>query len=381
MGTKLVGALAAAILSACLLAIPAQAAFPGKNGRIVFSSDRAVPFAPASKGHEIFAVNPDGTGLVKLTDGTGLSRHDHSPAWSPDGSQIVFARTDVSGCGCGSFLYVMGADGSGVRQIPNSGFNAADPGWAPDGERIVFANFPGTQCISDGCTENAYDIFTIRLDGTGLTQLTSGGRSDNDPAWSPNGREIAFVSNRLIDAPYYGSRFVFKMNADGTGQTMLTGFAVDERHPDWSPDGRRIVFHSDRPPHYGGSKIWVMGADGANITQLTGESSAPGQIDRWPAWSPDGTRIAFTSTRSDEGWRIWSMNAAGANRTQITTRVGLGQFDFEPDWQPVLGPRREDFKNSSQFCHAEQDFLGSDAFRQRYGGGANAFGVCVRQNR
>jgi dipeptidyl aminopeptidase/acylaminoacyl peptidase len=184
----------------------------------------------------------------------------------------------------------------------------------------------------------------------------------------------------LTDDPYSGFRLVYKMNADGSDQTRLTAPATDEGGPNWSPDGQKIVFHTDRPPHYGGSKIWVIDANGANASQLTGEPGQEGFIDRWPAWSPDGTRIAFTSTRSDEGWRIWSMNAAGANRTQITTRVGAGNFDMEPDWQPVLGPRREDYKNAAQFCNAERDFLGEAAFRQKYGGGANAHGRCVSAN-
>ena len=366
---------------------PANGAFPGKNGKIVFSSDRDNIYAPDSKGRSIYTMNPDGTGLVRLTNGPELpgndAGNDHDPAWSPDGKQIVFARTDHSGCGCGSFLYVMNADGSGLTQIPNTGFNATDPSWSPDGKRIAFANIPGgaEQCHSEACDNFAYDVFTIGVDGSGLTQLTSGGRSDLDPAWSPDGTEIAFVSSRALPDSLPSEFFLlWKMNADGSGQTNLTRNASDERAPDWSPDGRRIVFHSDRQPHEGGSKIWAIDRNGANLTQLTGDGRPTGFIDRWPAWSPDGTRIAFTSTRSDEGWRIWSMNATGADRTQITTRVGLGNFDFDADWQPIPAPKREDFKNAAQFCKAERDFLGEEAFRQKYGGGANAHGRCVSRN-
>jgi TolB protein len=373
-----VGALAAVACAG--FATPAQGAFPGKNGRIAFSSDRDSPYAPCSLCRSIYTMNPDGSGVVRLTNGPASNRNDHDPAWSPDGRRIVFASSDVSGCGCGSFLYVMNADGSGLTQIPNTGFNATDPSWSPDGRRIAFANISGgaEQCHSEECEKFAYDVFAIGVDGSGLTPLTSGGRSDLDPAWSPDGTEIAFVSSRALPDSLPSEFFLlWKMNADSSGQTNLTRNASDERAPDWSPDGRRIAFHSDREPHEGGSKIWVIDRGGANLTQLTGDGRSTGWIDRWPAWSPDGTRIAFTSTRSDEGWRVWSMNAAGRDRIQITTRVGLGNYDFEPDWQPIPGPRREDFKNAAQFCKAERDFLSEEAFRQKYGGGADAQGRCV----
>ena len=74
------------------------------------------------------------------------------------------------------------------------------------------------------------------------------------------------------------------------------------------------------------------------------------------------------------------MNAVGADRTQITTRVGSGNFDFDADWQPIPPPRRENFKNAAKFCEAERDYFGEDAFRARYGGGADAYGRCVIQN-
>jgi Tol biopolymer transport system component len=381
-----VGSVVAMLLTG--LASPAQAAFPGKNGRIAFSSDRESPFAACSLCRSIYTMNPDGTGVVRLTNGPATNINDQEPSWSPDGKRIAFAGRDVSGCGCGSFLYVMNADGSGLTQIPNTGFNAYGPSWSPDGKRIAFTNIAGRR--EQGCApltdiecENRglYDIFTIGVDGSGLTQLTSGNNADVDPAWSPDGAEIAFISSRFLP-DHLSSEFalLWKMNADGTGQTNLTRNASDERDPDWSPDGRRIVFHSDRQPHYGGSKIWEIDRDGSHLVQLTGEPSPTGYIDRWPAWSPDGARIAFTSTRSDEGWRIWSMNAAGTDRTQITTRVGAGNYDFDADWQPIPPPRREDYQNASQFCKAERDFLGEAAFRQKYGGGADAHGRCVSRN-
>jgi Tol biopolymer transport system component len=369
---------AAAALAWVVPGAPAQAAFPGKNGKIAFSSDRETLSAPDSLGRTIFTMDPLGASVTRLTDGPTRNVNDQDPSWSPDGTRIVFAASDVSGCGCGSYLYVMNADGTGLTRIPNTGFNANDPSWSPDGTRIAFSNIANssTQCPGDDC-KLRHDIFTIEVDGSGLKQLTFGGLADIEPAWSPDGSAIAFIRSQPTDDVLSHHLLVWKMNADGTGQTRLTETATDQGAPDWSPDGRRIAFDSLRPPNFGGNKIWVMDADGGNVTQLTGAAGEPGGIDRWPAWSPDGTRIAFTSTRSDEGWRIWSMNADGTGKTQVTTRVGAGQFDLEPDWQPAPPPRREDFKNAAQFCKAEREYFGEDAFRARYGGDANAFGRCV----
>ncbi len=135
-------------LALLALAAPAHAAFPGANGKIAFASDRDdVPFGV----RDIFTVNPDGGGLVNITSNAGTSDSDDDPAWSPDGRMIAFVRADESGEGTGSFIYLMNADGTGVRRLPNTGFNAANPTWSPDGTRIAFATAPGPQapCVPD----------------------------------------------------------------------------------------------------------------------------------------------------------------------------------------------------------------------------------------
>ena len=321
------------MVACAVLLAPAgvQAAFPGANGKIVFSSDRAAQY-PSFLGREMFTMNPDGTGLVQLTDGTGQSRNDSDPTWSPDGRKIAFTRGDMSGAGTGKFVYVMNADGSAVTQVPNTGLNAAAPAWSPDGTRIAFANARGTQCGNgrNECTfdHGGYDIYTVRLDGSELTRLTPNFRDDLDPAWSPDGTRIAFAGSNIGGV---GVSFIYMMNSDGTGQTRITttvGTAGDF-HPNWSPDGQRIVFHSDRPPHDGGSRIWVINADGSNATRV---SNGPG-LDRVPVWSPDGNRLAFTSSLEPDGYRVYTTNVDGTARVRLTDHQG--QYDFDSDWQPA----------------------------------------------
>ena len=121
-------------------------------------------------------------------------------------------------------------------------------------------------------------------DGTGVTQLTSRSAHNGSPAWSPDGSQIAFTSDRD------GNEEIYVMNANGTGATRLTNHSADDWSPAWSPDGRRIAFVSDRDGNW---NIHVMNADGHGIVRLTDHFAA----DWSPAWSPDGRQIAFTSDR------------------------------------------------------------------------------------
>ncbi|MEO6056692.1 MAG: LpqB family beta-propeller domain-containing protein [Gemmatimonadales bacterium] len=160
------------------------------------------------------------------------------------------------------------------------------------------------------------EVYLLSADGTTLTNLTNDPSGDEGPAWSPDGRSIAFTSHRT------GRWQVYVMNADGSGQTQLTSgsFATS---PDWSPDGTKIAFSGvDGGGH---EQIYVMNPDGSAITQLTTTTTGTA-----PAWSPDGTRVAFMSAISFET-DIFVMNADGSDVTRLTTSSGI---DANPAWSP-----------------------------------------------
>jgi Tol biopolymer transport system component len=179
-------------------------------------------------------------------------------------------------------------------------------------------------------------LFVINADGTGQTVLTTGGSiRDSNPVYSPDGSKIAFDRNA-------GSgRNIVVMNADGTNPITITtssSFSSVNMDPTWSPDGQKIAFISDR----NGARrleIFVVNVDGTGLTQLTTnvQLGADGQgpvygNDFEPSWSPDGSKIAFSSNRvALNNIEIYSMNPDGSNQTQL---ANLSGNERGPTWSP-----------------------------------------------
>ena len=183
--------------------------------------------------------------------------------------------------------------------------------WSPDGKLIAF------ELVLAGP-----DIYTVAVDDPAPLNLTDTESSaDGYPVWSPDGTKIAFQSNRAN-----GTTFdVYVMNANGTEVTQLTDEPGNDGFAVWSPDGSRLAFGTDRD---GQEEIYVMDADGSNVRNLT---NRPQSGDFGPAWSPDGTEIAFTSLGEDGNFDIYVMNADGTDQRRITNGPAIDAF---PDWSP-----------------------------------------------
>ena len=172
------------------------------------------------------------------------------------------------------------------------------------------------------------DIFVMGADGSAPTNLTGDSAAfDGQPAFSPDGTQIAFASDRGGDPD------VFVMGADGSAPTNLTSdSAAPDLRPTFSPDGTRIAFDSSRDG--GDFDVFAIGADGSGPTNLTGDSAAN---DFEPAFSPDGTQIAFTSLRDGGDSDVFVMGADGSGPTNLTGDSAA--FDGEPDWQRLKANR------------------------------------------
>ena len=168
-----------------------------------------------------------------------------SPAWSPDGRRLVFAReTWVAASHTFAPLPVF----------------ADEPVWAPDGVRLAFVS--------------GSDILVMNSDGSGQVNLTNGvGQNNITPQWSPDGTRLAFVSNRD------GNNEIYVMSSDGSGLLNLTSNPTNDASPSWSPDGLKIAFQTDRD---GNNEIYSMDADGSDPVNLTNDPLE----DTLPAWSP-----------------------------------------------------------------------------------------------
>jgi Tol biopolymer transport system component len=258
--------------------------------------DSLLTWAPGLDELAFIRSNDTRIHIVQTASGvTSLLPPEHpttvfdSLAWLPTGSTLLYTTTFVDDNELYSFAFSAGVAGP-QRRLTTNWSQDVDPAWSPDGSRLAFA--------SD--RSGRFQIYVMRADGSHVRRLTHDSANDSEPAWSPNGLRIVFSSDRLVDAKDRAAKrrgyvigHLWVMHADGSRLRRLTHGAVDDHDPAWSPNGRLIAFSNEEtdPPEL---DTVLPDGTGRHWTSQTGTD---------PDWSPNGTELAFLHVYYPDGFR------------------------------------------------------------------------------
>lgn len=280
-------------------AFDADPSFSPDGKSLVFVSDR-------DGNPEIYIQSLDGSNLKRLTTHPA---HDEFPTFSPDGTQIAFNsnREDEN-----FDVYVMNADGSGVRRLTNwKSEEEIRPGcWSPDGTQILFASNK----------EGGGDIYKTSAELYPAELLVDGGDL-HFPSYSPDGKQLMYVAQSAD-----GSGDLFIRDLETKKDRAILHSESAEMFPKFSPDGKSVVVQHKVG---GNAEICIVSAQGGEVQNLTNNPAR----DIQPAWSPDGSKIAFASNREGnyDVFPLYLMNADGTNQHRIYASYAINGF---PSWSP-----------------------------------------------
>jgi len=304
-----------------------MAAFPGQNGRIVFHREDSDGFV------QTWVANRDLSNKHKLTRGPANSGW---AVWKPGGAKLAFDSTradpDPDDPNAINDIFKMNPDGTGVVKLTHSGSFNGSPGWSPDGKKIAFASDRRNH-------QGRMEIHVMNADGSNvrrLTTLPSDAMLEDAPRFSPDGRRIVFT--RYITDP--GRSALFTVRVDGGGLKQLTPWGNGAGDADYSPDGNKIVFEAypnAKPTEKGEcfGEIYTVDSDGQHLTNISDNRCRAGSSD--PVWSPNGKKILFLSAHVEDGEfgiGLATMNPDGSARHHIISDPGIDEV-HHPDWAAV----------------------------------------------
>jgi Tol biopolymer transport system component len=333
-----------AALAAALCAASAQGTPPGTNGRIVYTRLR---FLDKLWG-ELYTASPAGSDARRLTQPTDGTQDIH-PDWSPDGSRIAFERAPAAGA---HSIWTVAADGTGLQRltpacapradIPTCRADDATPAWSPDGRHIAFQRASGALRKKNGTVVSVYRLSLVVADASGRNVRTlvwlGPWRGDvHSPAWSPDGKELAFIGEHMTsktNGTGCACPGLYVVNEDGSGLRRITpAWLHVGLRPDWSPDGSTILAATEPVDDTGlGANLYTIHPNGTalrKLTHLTGFERLSGA-----SWSPDGTSIVAATSRGATGVGWPDLDVMRADGTGLQPVTHTRNFEDAPDWGP-----------------------------------------------
>lgn len=299
------------------------------GSRIVFQSDRDNPFCGVA---DIYVMNQDGSGQARLTS---EANDDSAPVWSPDGTKIAFQSARN---GTNYQVYVMNADGNGQVNISNSSANDGQPSWSPDGTKIAFTSdrdHPGSPSVyvmnANGNNQTRLTFIASAFrdeqpawSPNGAKLAFASTRDSIVETWQETDDEGGVLVRTAVRV----NKEVYVMNADGSNQMRLTNSLGNDDSPAWSRDGTQIGFRSDRDRECCDptQQVWVMNADGSSQVNLSNNEYG----DLCPSWQQTAVNVpptvSLTNPAEGSGFTTPANITITANAADSDGSIGRVDF-------------------------------------------------------
>ena len=285
----------------------------GGSEQIAFASNR-------SGSMQIWLMNADGSRLEQLTN---IPNGACQPNWSPDGKKIAFISPCLNKSDSGypgGRIFIINADGTEIQAlpVPLNPEGDFDPAWSPDGKRIAYTSIISAK----------QQILVFSFDDKVSINVSNSRFNDYSPDWSPSGKILTFVRQSLGAQIY-----LMGDHGENPAQFNLSEGSLFSQHPTFTPDGQYIIFSQFKAntaiPYFLGMRVLDQGSTKEIRIPPSGQNIGPVSD---PSISPDGFWIVFESWPDGKNHDIFRMLVNGGDRAQITSDPG---FDFGPVWRPI----------------------------------------------